>query len=72
MNFQRRHYLAVAALLAEFLHADLFSAPLTEDMAGRFADAFMRDNPRFHRARFLTACGIPETHANTLMHNGKR
>lgn len=28
--------------------------------AGRVADALASDNPRFDRARFLTACGVED------------
>lgn len=30
------------------------------NVAARIADALASDNPRFDRARFLTACGVEE------------
>jgi len=60
-NMTRKDYKAFAA---EFRPLVIRSAsePSTEHhtmllVVGRTADIFARDNPRFDRARFYTACG---------------
>lgn len=65
-RFQRRHYVAIVALLAEFRHSDLFSEGYTRDVVVMFCDQFQVDNPAFDRQRFLSACGLAET-----IHNAK-
>jgi len=57
--FQRRHYQAVAAILARSLPAatsDLFTIGLLHALRDSFADMFAADNPRFSRIRFEDAC----------------
>jgi len=60
MKFQRRHY----TVIAEMRHQLLATSDGTFDQLGvittinLFADLFESDNPRFTRARFLTACGL--------------
>ena len=47
------HFRTIAAILRE----ELAAAPITSrPIVDRFADALARTNPRFDRARFLTAC----------------
>ena len=53
--FQRRHYVAVAALLADARKAagaDLFAQTFVNDLAVAFTDLFRRDNGRFRPDRF--------------------
>jgi hypothetical protein len=35
------------------------SVQALDDVARRFADQYAMDSPRFDRARFLAACGVP-------------
>ena len=58
--FQRRHYQAIAEILATALsdqqgNRDLFVTALVERITGQFADMFAADNPRFSRQRFVDA-----------------
>jgi hypothetical protein len=62
-KYQRRHYIDHAAeifdLRSDALRAnDLFALDSAVRLANRFADLFERDNPRFSRSRFLSACEI--------------
>ena len=57
--FQRRHYTAVADILARGnreAHLDLFAVGLLHSLRNSFADMFKADNDRFSRERFETAC----------------
>ena len=67
----KKHYIKVAAALARqnknaqnFLdlkeNDQYFRGQIVaiRDMANSLADMFAEDNPRFDRARFLSACGI--------------
>lgn len=68
--FQRRHYEAIAAVIAERptrspLTAEIYTGAQLEayegawhDAACRIAFAFSRDNQNFDRSRFLKACGF--------------
>jgi hypothetical protein len=61
----RKDYVLIAAALRDTL---LIDCPTQEYLMGakaaarsaafRIADALGRDNPRFDRERFLTACGV--------------
>ncbi len=51
-ELQHRHFAFIAAVLAE-----IDNKKQRNEMAGRFADACERTNPRFDRARFFAACG---------------
>jgi predicted oxidoreductase len=54
---QRRHFELIAATI-KGLPSDVYGC---EQVAKAFADALRAENPRFDRARFLTACGIEES-----------
>ena len=46
-------------LIADVIAVNWFgSAELKADLANNLADKLEQDNPRFDRARFLTACGV--------------
>ena len=51
----RKDYVMIADTIATAWHA---SADSKADLAYKFADVLEEDNPRFDRARFLTACGV--------------
>jgi hypothetical protein len=60
-KFQRRHYEVIAEIFAEDdRQSPLFDSEERLRLAMKFAQVFTRDNPRFDRARFLFACGVPE------------
>ena len=52
----RKHYVAIAEIIA--LHNEEHSNEIITALAGHMANYFKRDNPKFDRERFLTACGI--------------
>lgn len=52
----RKHYKMVARLLRNPPLDSIERAEMAKDMATEFK----RDNPRFDRARFLSACGVGE------------
>lgn len=60
-RFTRRHYVAVAEIIARRYRS---FDPGTDDrwtidwIADDFCELFAGDNPRFKRERFLAACGI--------------
>lgn len=56
----RKHYVAIAAMIRRRVDADatVGGHSITREIAEGLADVFADDNPRFDRARFLTACGI--------------
>lgn len=56
-KFARRHYQAIADVIAAS-DRDLFSQSEVLGMALRLADMLQADNPRFDRAKFLSACGV--------------
>lgn len=65
---QRRHYVWLAAMVAEAYALPRPSQPTADGlswaasvtaMACAFAEALAESNPRFDRARFLRACGAP-------------
>jgi len=58
--FQRRHYQAVAAILAAqrtiaASTGDMFALTLVDIIIGQFAACFAADNPRFSESRFIEA-----------------
>ena len=61
----RKDYIAIAAALNDTLLIDCPSVEFLNgakaaaiSASGRIADVLARDNPRFDRERFLTACGV--------------
>lgn len=54
--FQHRHYAAIAAFLASY--PDGGFATSRHDLAHEFAAQLATGNPRFDRARFLSACKV--------------
>ncbi len=60
-KFQRRHYQAIADVLAFSLAASdrtMFTSDELSKVAETLAKAFAVDNPNFDRTRFIAACGI--------------
>ena len=65
----KKHFEMVARILRETVIVDESRVPPTrykdrvviESYARAFAAEFAEENPRFDRARFLTACGVEET-----------
>lgn len=53
VRLEHRHFAFIAAVLADC--KDLANQGT---IARRFAEACQRSNPRFDRARFLSACGV--------------
>jgi hypothetical protein len=51
-DMQHRHFATIAAIIAR-----IPDAGYRQDMAEHFADNLRSTNPRFDRARFLTAAG---------------
>lgn len=55
----RKHFEAIAALLAEVRKDYPAQGAIIPDaVSSRLADYFEKENPRFDRAKFLTACGF--------------
>lgn len=55
----RKHYAQSASTFKTALQsADMFARQALIALAKQTADNFARDNPRFNRKRYLTACGI--------------
>lgn len=50
----KKDYVLVARVISE----DLTYGALRRQTAERLADAFEKDNPRFDRKRFLSACNV--------------
>lgn len=61
MAVSKKHFEAIAAELRAALELD--SNPAARQSVERVAEGlsniFARENPRFDRARFLKACGLP-------------
>ncbi len=57
----RKHYIAVAAILAgeRALATTDAERRNVDNIARSLADVFKRDNGRFDRQRFYDACGMP-------------
>lgn len=51
----KKDYEAVAKIIREVRSLPMPEAYKVECIAGRLADVFQKDNPRFDRARFLLA-----------------
>jgi hypothetical protein len=71
MAHSKKDYVAIAAIIASEQEPVMPQDISSEDIAvhqalenkrflvaRRFADYFERNNPRFNRERFLTACGV--------------
>lgn len=61
MPMSKKHYIAVAAILASHSEIATYGAKfvhISATIAHELADYFAKDNPNFNRSRFLTACGI--------------
>jgi hypothetical protein len=59
----KKDYILLARALKDArTHADVeggdMRTPTVDETSGFIADALQRDNPRFDRDRFLTACGV--------------
>ncbi len=59
----RKHYQAIAAIVADA--TDTGDVIHVSDLTRRLADYFTRDNPAFDRAKFLAACGVQLSRADT-------
>lgn len=61
MSVNKKHFKAIAAELRAAIELD--SNPAAQQAVERVAEGlsniFARENPRFDRARFLKACGLP-------------
>lgn len=60
----KKHFIAIAKIIREQLDDARIYAPASEcdaiiTTAKNLCNVFADDNPRFDRARFLSACGIP-------------
>jgi hypothetical protein len=60
MAMSRKHYTAVADILAAELSIETHSASqrAVSNVARSLADVFASDNPNFDRSRFYTAVGL--------------
>lgn len=54
----RKDYQLIAEVFANFGQIIELEETIGADLARNLADALQGDNPRFDRARFLTACGV--------------
>jgi len=54
----RKDYQLIAEVFANFGKIIVLEETIGIDIALNLADALQADNPRFDRARFLTACGV--------------
>jgi hypothetical protein len=54
----RKDYQLIAEVFANFGQIIELEETIAADIARNLADALQGDNPRFDRARFLTACGV--------------
>jgi hypothetical protein len=54
----RKDYQLIAEVFANFGQMIELEETIGADIARNLADALQGDNPRFDRARFLTACGV--------------
>lgn len=66
MTMTKRHYEQLAKAICETLQGETFAdatvsatrIDAVRAAAEKIADTLARDNPRFHRSRFLDACGF--------------
>ena len=57
----RKDYVLIAETFAKFQQIQNLDQTINwtgEDLARNLADTLQADNPRFDRARFLSACGV--------------
>jgi hypothetical protein len=54
----RKDYQLIAEVFANFGQIIELEETIAADIARNLANALQADNPRFDRARFLTACGV--------------
>ena len=65
-KFQRRHYEAIAEVLKDVRDSadtlQLFPPEIAalNGIITKTAEVFRRDNPRFDRDRFISACGLED------------
>lgn len=61
MSVSKKHFEAIAAELRAAIELDSKAAARqsVERVAEGLSNIFARENPRFDRARFLKACGLP-------------
>jgi hypothetical protein len=75
-SFQRRHYVAIAHLIADLRsdaldRSDLYLLETVETFQARLIETFARDNARFKPKTFAAACGVsPRTDPNCSRHSG--
>lgn len=53
-----RDYEIIAGVLREESRATVCERTILAGITGRLADAMVKQNPRFKRARFFKACGL--------------
>ena len=54
----RKDYELIAGVFAGIAEIVDINETIGADIAERLADEFEAENPRFNRARFLSACGV--------------
>lgn len=54
----RKDYQLIAGVFAGIAEIIDINETVGADIAQRLADALEEENPRFNRARFLSACGV--------------
>ena len=54
----KKDYVLIAEVLNKFPRLDYGVESVLEELAEEMADALALTNPRFDRAKFLTACGV--------------
>lgn len=61
MSVSKKHFETIAAELraAKELDSNTAARQSVERVAEGLSNIFARENPRFDRARFLKACGLP-------------
>lgn len=59
--FEKRHYQAIAEVVASFGVDQKLEPPTEIELVARaLAAMFSKDNPNFKREKFLKACGMEE------------
>lgn len=63
----KKHYIESAKVLSDTLRPLGLdkSRQVVVELANRLASVYAKDNPRFNRRRFLTACGLTEQEINS-------
>ena len=59
MTFSREHFNLIAEII-KMSEEDGGNNETREGIARRFADRLERENPRFDRSKFLSACNVGE------------